>query len=105
MQAIYETDEEQVHEKDEEYVTYNVPTPKGSSKNQVRAGVKDGSIPSAVVDSGTISIVGRPQDIQSFIPTWKLSEKEFAVANGEIEKATEQMLMEHEVRESVQANL
>jgi len=85
----------------EELVSYNVPTPKGSHMNEkhVRAGIEDGSIPSAVVDTGTTSTVGRPEDIESFLPTGKPSGKHFAVANGQIEKATDQMLLKHELRD------
>ena len=83
----------------EELVSYNIPTPKGSTTSKIRAGVEDGSIPSAVVDTGTTSTVGRPQDAGAFIHTGKKSDKEFAVANGEIEKATIQMMLAHEVRD------
>ena len=52
----------------------------------LREGMASGAIPSAIVDSGTTSNVGMPQD--PFIDTNLTSNKEFAVANGQVEQAT-----------------
>jgi hypothetical protein len=62
-----------------------------------REGIAKGTIPSAIVDSGTTSNVGMPKD--PFIDTNKISNKEFSVANGQVEKATVEKLLHHEVRE------
>ena len=50
-----------------------------------------------VSDSGTTSGVGRPQD--PFLRTGKRSTKTFACANGELAKATEVAVVEHNLRE------
>lgn len=66
-------------------------------ERSLREGMASGAIPSAIVDSGTTSNVGMPED--PFIDTNLRSNKVFAVANGQIEQATTIKKLHHDVRE------
>ena len=63
---------------------------------RVKQGVKDGSIPSAVVDSGTTSNVMKPGD--PCIKTGRMSSKQYKMATGHITPGGEERLLEHELR-------
>ena len=65
----------------------------------MRAGIALGTIPSAVVDSGTTLHVGTEEDEEELIPTNKKSSKLFSMPNGETEAATKQALLNHDLQE------
>ena len=66
-----------------------------SSDDKTEQGVMDGTIPSAVVDSGTTSNVGRYGDGLEL--TGRPSTKIFKVATGHETKAPETETMDHEL--------
>lgn len=63
----------------------------------MRQGIIDGSIPSAIADTGCTTSVWHPND--ACIPTGKASNKVFQVPFGHTAEGTEEALMHHEVRQ------
>jgi hypothetical protein len=70
------------------------------TEQQLKAGVRDGSIPSAVVDTGATSSIGTTKDKcrNAFIPTGRQSIKAFHMPNGTVEVATDVDKLHHNVR-------
>ena len=58
--------------------------------NKLKQGVLDGSIPSAVADSGATSSVGTKSDRKknAFVATGRQSDKAFRMPNGDVEEAS-----------------
>ena len=75
----------------------NADTKAATENERVKQGVKDGSIPSAVVDSGTTSNVMKPGD--PCIKTGRKSSKQYKMATGQITPGGEEGLLEHELRD------
>ena len=65
--------------------------------DEIKKGVLNGTIPSAVYDSGATAHAGMPDS--PFIPTGKKSDKIFQVPTGDIIEATEIMELDLNVRE------
>ena len=71
---------------------------KATAENErVKHGVKDGSIPSAVVDYGTTSNVMKPGD--PCTKTGRKSSKQYKMATGQITPGGEEGLLEHDLRD------
>ena len=70
------------------------------NEQQIKSGVRDGSIPSAVADTGATSSVGTTRDRKNhaFLPTGRQSNKAFHMPNGTVEAATEIDELHHDVR-------
>ena len=70
------------------------------NEQQLKSGVRDGSIPSAVADTGATSSVGTTRDRtnHAFLPTGRQSNKAFHMPNGTVEAATEIDELHHDVR-------
>ena len=68
--------------------------------NKIKKGVLDGSIPSAVPDSGATSSVGtkRDRNRKAFAPTGQKSNKAVRMPNGEVEEASNMDELHHDVR-------
>jgi hypothetical protein len=68
--------------------------------NELKQGVLDGSIPSAVADSGATSSVGTKRDRKrnAFIATGCQSDKAFRMPNGEVEEASDMDEFQHDMR-------
>ena len=73
------------------------------NEQQIKLGVSDGSIPSAVADTGATSSVGTTRDRtnHAFLPTGRQSNKAFHMPNGTVEAATEIDELHHDVRHPV----
>jgi hypothetical protein len=71
--------------------------------NKVRQGVLDGSIPSAVANSGTTSNIGTKKDKakQAYIPTRKHSFKIFQLPDGRRTPASNMCLLHHNIHQPV----
>ena len=67
------------------------------NKSSIKQGVKDGSIPSAVVNSGTTSNVIKPGN--PFTKTCRRLSKQYKMATGHITPGGEEALMEHELQD------
>ena len=67
------------------------------AEEKLRNDVMTGQIPSAIADSGATSSCGKVGD--PLIPTGIPSNKTFVMPNGEQTVASEQALLEHDVRE------
>jgi len=67
------------------------------TKQQLKQGVLNGSIPSAAWDTACTSHAGKPDD--PFIPTNQLSTKVFALADGHATSATTVAKLHHTVHE------
>jgi hypothetical protein len=67
--------------------------------NEIKKGVLDGSIPSAVADSGATSSVGtkRGRNRKAFTPTGRKSNKAFRMPNGKVEEASDVDELHHDV--------
>ena len=70
------------------------------TRDRMREGVLNGSIPSGIADSGTTSTVGAEKDKHLFNAMNEKSNKVFSVANGNMEHATEVKQLQHDLRES-----
>jgi hypothetical protein len=70
------------------------------TEQQLKAGVRDGSIPSAVANTGATSSVGTTKDKcrNAFIPTERQSTKAFHMPNGTVEAATNMDEIYHNVQ-------
>jgi hypothetical protein len=70
-----------------------------SNINEIKKGVLDGSIPSAVADSGATSSVGtkRDRNRKAFAPTGRKSNKAFRAPNGKVEEASDMDELHHNV--------
>ncbi len=68
--------------------------------NELKQGVLDGSIPSAVANSGATSSIGTKRDKKrnAFIMTGRQSDKAFRMPNGEVEEASDMDEFQHDVR-------
>ena len=68
--------------------------------NELKQGVLDGSIPSAVADSGATSSVGTKRDRKknAFVATGRQSDKAFRMPNGNVEEASGIDELHHDVR-------
>ncbi len=68
--------------------------------NKLKQGVLDGSIPSAIANSGATSSVGTKKDRKrnAFIMTGRQSDKAFRMPNGEVEEASDMDKFQHKVR-------
>jgi hypothetical protein len=67
------------------------------TEQQLKAGVHDGSIPSAVADTGATSSIETTKDKcrNAFIPTGRQSTKAFHMPNGAVEVATDVDKLHH----------
>ena len=77
--------------------TSNADIKVAAENERVRQGVKDGSIPSAVVDSGTTLNVMKPGD--PCIKTGRNSAKQYKMATGQTTPGGKEGLLEHELRD------
>jgi hypothetical protein len=68
--------------------------------NALKQGVLDGSIPSAIADSGATSSVGTKRDKKrnAFVATGRQSDKSFRMPNGDVEEASDMDELLHDVR-------
>ncbi len=68
--------------------------------NELKQEVLDGSIPSAVADSGATSRVGTKRDKKrnTFVATGRQSDKAFRMPNGKVEEASDMEELQHDVR-------
>jgi hypothetical protein len=68
--------------------------------NKLKQGVLDGSIPSAIADSGATSSVGTKRDRKrnAFVATGHQLDKAFRMPNGEVEEARDMDKFQHDVR-------
>jgi len=68
--------------------------------NEFKQGIIDGSIPSAVADSGATSSVGTKRDKKRnvFVATGRQSDKAFRMPNGKVEEASDMDELQHNVR-------
>ena len=68
--------------------------------NELKQGVLDGTIPSAIADSGATSSVGTKRDKKRnvFVATGRQSDKAFRMPNGEVEEASDMDELQHDVR-------
>ena len=68
--------------------------------NELKQGVLDGTIPSAIADSGATSSVGTKRDKKqnAFVATGRQSDKAFRMPNGEVEEASDVDEIQHDVR-------
>ena len=68
--------------------------------NQLKQGVLDGSILSAIANSGATSSVGTKRDRKknTFVATGRQSNKAFRMPNGNVEEASDMDKLHHDVR-------
>ena len=68
--------------------------------NELKQGILDGTIPSAIADSGATSSVGTKRDKKrnAFVATGRQSDKAFRMPNGEVEEASDVDKLQHDVR-------
>ena len=68
--------------------------------NELKQGVLDGTIPSAIADSGATSSVGTKRDKKrnAFMATWRQSDKAFRMPNGEVKEVSDMDELQHDVR-------
>ena len=68
--------------------------------NELKQGVIDGSIPSAVADSGATSSVGTKRDRKknAFVTTERQSDKAFHMPNGDVKEVSNMDELHHDVR-------
>ena len=78
-------------------MTISSPPQAQASEEKTKQGIMDGSIPSAVVDTGATSSVGKYGC--GLTLTGKPSTKVFTVATGQNAHATEEGTMDHDLRE------
>jgi hypothetical protein len=73
------------------------------TEQQIKAGIRDGSIPSAVANTRATSSVGTTKDKSrnAFIPTGQQSTKTFHMPNSTVEAATDVDGLHHNVRHPV----
>ena len=71
-----------------------------TTTTQIKDGVRDGTIPSAIADTGATSSVGTTRDRENhaFVPTGRRSTKAFHMPNGSVEAATDVDQLHHDVR-------
>jgi hypothetical protein len=70
------------------------------NSNEIKKGVLDGSIPSAVTDSSATSNVGTTRDRarKAFVATGQKLDKAFRMPNGQVEEANDMGELQHNVR-------
>jgi hypothetical protein len=68
--------------------------------NELNQGVLDGSIPSAIADSGATLSVGTKRDRKrnAFVATGRQLDKAFRMPNGEVEEASNMDKFQHDLR-------
>ena len=68
--------------------------------NDLKQGVLDGTIPSAIADSRATLNVGTKRDKKrnAFMATGRQSDKAFRMPNGEVEEASDMDKLQHDVR-------
>jgi hypothetical protein len=68
--------------------------------NKIKKGILDGSIPSAMADSGATSSIGKKRDRnrKAFARTGRKSNKAFCMPNGKVEEASNIDELHHNVR-------
>ncbi len=68
--------------------------------NDLKQGVLDGSIPSAIADSGATLSIGTKRDKKrnAFVATGRQSDKAFRMPNGKVEEATDMDELQHNMR-------
>ena len=68
--------------------------------SELKQGVLNGTIPSAIADSGATSSVGTKRDKKrnAFVATGRQSDKAFRRPNGEVEEASDVDKLQHDVR-------
>ncbi len=73
---------------------------RSTTSTKSKKGVLDGSIPSAVTDSGATSSIGtkRDRNRKAFAPTGQKSDKAFRMPNGKVEEASNMDELHHNVR-------
>jgi hypothetical protein len=78
----------------------NDPVEQVNNINELKQGVLDGSIPSAVADSGATSSVGTKRDRMrnAFVTTGCQLDKAFRMPNGKVEEASDMDKFQHDVR-------
>jgi hypothetical protein len=76
------------------------PVEQADNINELKQGVLDGSIPSAVADSGATSSIRTKRDRKrnTFVVTGRQSDKAFHMPNGEVEEASNMDKFQHDVR-------
>ncbi len=84
----------QVNEQDDD------PVEQVNNINKLKQGVLDGSIPSAIADSGATSSIGtkRDRNRNTFVATGRQLDKAFRMPNGEVEEASNMDKFQHDVR-------
>jgi hypothetical protein len=84
----------QVDEQDDD------PVEQVNNNNKLKQGVLDGSIPSAIADSGATLSFGTKRDRKrnAFVTTGCQLDKAFCMPNGEVEEASKMDEFQHEVR-------
>ncbi len=70
------------------------------TEQQLKAEVRNGSIPSAAADTGATSSIGTMKDKRrnAFISTGRQSTKAFHTPNGTVEAATDMVKLHHNIR-------
>ncbi len=70
------------------------------NSNKIKEGLLDGSIPSAIADSGATSNVGTTRDKtrKAFVATGQKLDKAFCMPNGQVEEANIMDELQHNVR-------
>jgi hypothetical protein len=78
----------------------NDPVEQVNNINELKQGVLDGSIPSAVADSGATLSVGTKRDRKrnAFVMTGRQLDKAFRMPNGKVEEASNMDEFQHNVR-------
>jgi hypothetical protein len=84
----------QVDEQDDD------PVEQVNNINELKQGVLDGSIPSAVANSGATSSVRTKRDRKrnAFVATGRQSDKAFRLPNGKVEEASNMDKFQHDMR-------
>ena len=84
----------QVDEQDDDHVK------QVNNISELKQGVLDGTIPSAIADSGATLSVGTKRDKKrnAFVATGRQSDKAFRMPNGEVEEASDVDELQHDVR-------
>jgi len=67
--------------------------------NELKQGVLDGSIPSAIANSGATSSIGTKRDKKrnAFMATGRHTDKAFRMPNGDVEEASDMDELQHNV--------
>jgi hypothetical protein len=84
----------QVDEQDDDHVE------QVNNINELKQGVLDGSIPSAIADSGATLSIGTKRDKKrnAFVATGQHSDKAFCMPNGKVKEASNMDELQHDMR-------